>query len=405
MTRFLALLAAVAVAVGCGGGEPARPSDGGADGPGAVPDGSTLIDGVPLLEGGVLPGDGGTPDGPSAPGVRLLSPISGATVGNPVLFKIEAHGVEQVEILADQTYSLGSPWDPAQRSTLLYRFGGTGVPRPIHLSGRVGGQEVASDDITITVQPDPCEDRFFVSKFDANNKDPSGTLDLVAIREESLAAVRQAVADLQACGATVTLGGMMSLLYYEGAFHVAAYNTLCEQNSYNKTATDCDVVAEALYSYQFGLGGMHTSNFHPCKGGSYTQGMRQRFLQEAAKAGFSTDVSLIPPGSALATRFKEVCPQATPTAVDYYLLGAHDVFGVPKDDEGNYLAGYGKFPLFHPAVSVSLTFAEISGACSQIDGDRDAITLFGGSDTSYGSTSKQNTILAYYDGYQAANCP
>ena len=203
-----------------------------------------------------------------------------------------------------------------------------------------------------------------MSKFDAQNTDPTGAVDLVAVREAALRAVKDEVDALHACGAGVTLGGMMSLLYWEGALRAASFNTRCSENSYNRTATDCDVDPEALYSYQFGLGAIHTSNFHPCKGGSYTQGMRQLFLDKAGAAGFPTSPSLVTP--ALAARFHQVCPNSTPTAVDYYLLGAHEVFGIPKNTAGNDLAAVGAFPLFTASVSVGLTFHELAGSCATL---------------------------------------
>jgi len=365
---------------------------------------------IPLPEFGARDrgaGDRGATDlrgsEPGAPAVGFVSPQDGATLPNPVLFTIWAKGgIEEVELFADQTYSLGAAFDPAKRQTLLYRFSGTGVPRALRVAGRIAGQEVASAAITITVTPDSCEDRFFVAKFDASNKDPSGTLDLVGIREDALKSVRDAVAGLQACGAKVTLGAMLSLLYYEGAFRVAHFNTICEENSYNKTATDCDLVAEALYSYQLGLGAMHTSNFHPCKDVGYTSTMRQRFLQQASAAGFSTASSLMT--SALTARFKTVCPNATPSAVDYYILGAHEVFAIPKDASGNHLQGYGKHPLFTPAVSVGLSLSELAASCASIGDDRKAITVFGGGDASYGTSSKQDAILSLYQSFETSSC-
>lgn len=336
------------------------------------------------------------------PHVAFTSPVDGATVPNPVVFRIEASEVESVEIFADETYSLGAAWDPTQRDTLIYRFAGTGVPRSVHVTGRVGGLDVARDDLVFTVAPDSCEDRFFVTEFDAHNEDPGDSVDLTTIREEALAALKQEVQTLQACGAGVTLGAMMSLLLYEGGLRVCAFNTRCEENSYNPTATDCDADPEALYSYQFGLGAIHTSNFHPCKGGSYTLGMRQAFLEHAASAGFDTSGSLM--DAAMTARFHQVCPSATPNAVDYYLLGAHAEFGIPRDGYGNYFDAYGQFPMFSPVVSLRLTFRMLSGACTSIQDDRDAITIYGGGDATYGQADKQNTILSLYEDFAAANC-
>jgi len=338
----------------------------------------------------------------TAPSVAFAAPAAGATVANPVELVIAAQNVDQVEVFADETYSLGPAWDPAGRDRLLYRFAGTGVPRKLHVVGRVAGAEVARADLEITISPDSCEDRFFVKEFDARNVDPTGTVDLFALREQSLAAIKTEVATLQACGAGLTLGNMMSLLLYEGGFRVAAFNTRCVENSYNPTASNCDAVAEALYSYQFGIGAIHTSNFHPCKGGSYTQMMRAQFLAKAAAAGFSVSPTI---PAAMAARFATVCPGQTPNAVDYYLLGAHDVFSIPRNTSGNDLAGFGTFPLFSPGVSIPLTFRELSGSCAAIGSDRDAIRIFGGGDASYAQTAKQDQITSYYRNFAAANCP
>jgi hypothetical protein len=340
--------------------------------------------------------------GPPQPSVSFTAPEDGAVVANPVLFEIAAVNVDEVEIFADETYSLGPAWDPAGRTTLLYRFSGTGFARSLHVTGRVAGEDAARDDLVITVEPDSCEDRFFVTEFDARNEDPTGLLDMTAIREDSLAAVKEAVAELQACGAGVTLGGMMSLLLYEGGFRVAAYNTRCEENSYNPMPSGCDADPEALYSYQFGLGAIHTSNFHPCKGGSYTQGMRASFIEACLAAGFAAGDDLVTPDTA--ARFHEVCPDDTPSAVDYYLLGAHDVFHIPRDDAGNFLEAFGVFPLFTPRVSIALTLGELASSCGSIDDDRDAIRIFGGGDSSYADPAKQNLILSYYENFAAENC-
>lgn len=393
--RFL--VAAFLVFSACGASLPASTDAG--DGGEPVADAGRDVD-AGVDDAGVH--DAGTPDA-GAPFVRFVSPAQNATVSNPVTFTIEAANVDEVQIFADTTYPLGPAWDPSTSSTLQYRFVNTGIPRAISVVGRVAHQDVVRAELTITVAQDTCEDRFFVSQFNAHNQDPTGTIDLASLREASLAAIRSEVASLGTCGATVTLGGMMSLLLYEGAFRAAAFNTKCLENSYNRVPTDCDAVAEALYSYQFGIGAIHTSNFHPCKGGAWTQSMRQLFLQRAQAAGFSVDPGLVTP--ALLARFRTVCATATPTAVDYYLLGAHDVFGIPKNDAGNDLAAYGQFPLFTPSVSIGLTFHELTVSCANIHSDRDAIRIFGGADTSYATTAKQDQVLAAWETYRTANCP
>jgi hypothetical protein len=80
------------------------------------------------------------------------------------------------------------------------------------------------------------------------------------------------------------------------------------------------------------------------------------------------------------------------------------VFSIPKDASGNHLPGYGKHPLFAPAVSVGLSFGELAASCAAITDDRKAIAVFGGGDASYGTASKQDAILALYQSFKAASC-
>lgn len=84
---------------------------------------------------------------------------------------------------------------------------------------------------------------------------------------------------------------------------------------------------------------------------------------------------------------------------------AHDVFGVPKNDAGNYLAGYGALPLFSAHVSVHLTFRPLLLSCSTVTDDRDAIATWGGGNSSYEDWDKQTEILSYYEDFAAESCP
>ncbi len=338
---------------------------------------------------------------PPEPAVAFAAPSSGETLPNPVLFRVDAVAVDEVEIFADETYSLGPAFDPADTDELLFRFAGTGFERSLHVVGRVDGEEVARADLAITVTDDTCEDRFFLDRFDSRNEDASGELDMFTIRETSLMAIKAEVEALQACGAQITLGAILSLLMFESALRAGSFNTRCNENSYHNTESDCDLVAEALYSYQFGIGAIHTSNFHPCRGGSYTQGMRALFADIAADAGFPTEDLLTPE---LQNRFHDVCPDATPSAVDYYILGAHEPFGIPRNDNGNHLVAVGDYPFLDPHVSVPLTFSILYNQCSTISDDRDAIARWGGGDARYAETAYQNNILAHYENYAAAHC-
>lgn len=341
-------------------------------------------------------------DAGADPYVEFTAPADGAEVDNPVLFEIEAGQVDEVEIFADETYSLGSGFDPSEQDELMYRFAGTDFERPVHVEGRVDGEKVARDDLKITVTPDSCAETFFLTEFDDINEDPSGELDMFTIREESLAAIKEEIETLQSCGADITLGAMLSLLSWEAAFRVGSYNTMCNENSYNNTESDCDEVAEALYSYQYGIGGIHASNFHPCRGGSYTQNMRALFHDIAEDQGYSIDESLVT--SEQADRFATVCPDDTPEAIDHYILGAHEPYDIPRNDNGNKLSAVGTYPFLDAAVSVQLTFNILHSHCDSIDDDREAIEIWGGGDDRYGTEEHQDNILSHYENFKAANC-
>ncbi len=91
--------------------------------------------------------------------VTIQSPGDGATVPNPVNFVVDASDtVEEVELLADG-WSLGTvvPGD-----LLTYEFSGTGFSRDIEAHGLSGGEVVATDTITLTVDAgtDPLESSF-----------------------------------------------------------------------------------------------------------------------------------------------------------------------------------------------------------------------------------------------------
>src|SRR5665647_1570264 len=84
--------------------------------------------------------DTGTPDSDGdadaaddSPSVAFVEPAAGAAVDNPVTFKIAAHNLDEVEVFADESYSLGAAWDPTARDQLTYRFAQTGIPRAVHV--------------------------------------------------------------------------------------------------------------------------------------------------------------------------------------------------------------------------------------------------------------------------------
>lgn len=260
-----------------------------------------------------------------------------------------------------------------------------------------GGEEASSS----SGEPFPpealaCEYAFFTAYFEMAN----GT-ELPALRDQAFAAISARAAELQACAPGVTLGGLLSLLVFEGAARVAMYNTKCAENSYDDSPT-CFATPKARYSYQFGLAPVHTSNFHPCADVVWTGKMRERLQAALDAAGF------VPPADAIAGVAAEVqtfCPDASPTAVDYYILTAHSAFGVPTDAAGNDLEHAGEFPFFTPGVMIDLFFATLLPACAQISGDNDVIAVFGGGDASYDDPAKQAQILAPWGDWQASHCP
>jgi hypothetical protein len=242
-----------------------------------------------------------------------------------------------------------------------------------------------------------CEYGFFSSYFDEDNGPAHSEL-----RDLAFAHIVQRVEELQACGAGVTLGGMLSLMIFEGGgAPVAFFNDRCSENSYDSSAT-CWTVPIARYSYQYGLAPMHTSNFHPCADVGWTSMMRARLLEAATAAGFSATPAEI---ESVGAELQTICPGAEPTAVDYWILAAHDAFGVPTDDAGNDLANAGAFPFFEPRVMIDLFFDALESSCAALVDDETAIGVFGGGDASYDDPAKQELILSLWEGWRADHCP
>jgi hypothetical protein len=257
----------------------------------------------------------------------------------------------------------------------------------------------ADADETDAAPPFPadeaCEHAFFAKYFDAANGDA-----YAGMRDETFTYIDEQVKGLRACGAGITLGGMLSLMIYEGGgAKVAFFNDRCAENSYDSSAT-CWTNPKARYSYQYGLAPVHTSNFHPCADVTYTSMMRKRLATAIANAGFAPSATAI---AGVAADLHTFCPSSTPTVVDYYILTAHSAFGVPKNGTGNDLANAGKFPFFTPRVVIDLFFASISGSCAALTDDPAAISVFGGADTSYRTAAKQQQILALWKDFRAAN--
>jgi len=140
-------------ACGPGNGDNPDPDAGG------VADAETASDAESAPDG--APGDDGGPGVDAGqPWVELLEPADGATVDNPVTFRVAASvQVVGVRILADD-WPLSEPWDPHGDDTLEYTFSGVGFERVIRLEGLDGlgpsAAVLATDSITLTaVDPDP----------------------------------------------------------------------------------------------------------------------------------------------------------------------------------------------------------------------------------------------------------
>lgn len=259
-----------------------------------------------------------------------------------------------------------------------------------------------TDDATIDAGPPfppgtECEHAFFAKYFDRDNG-----MGLETLRDESFTHIAQQVDALHACGAQVTLGGLLSLMIFEGGgAKVAFYNDRCAENSYDSSAT-CFDNPKARYSYQYGLAPVHTSNFHPCADVTYTSKMRMKLATAITAAGFSASAAEIATADA---GVKSFCPAKSAELVDYYIVNAHSVFGVPTNGTGNDLPHAGMFPFFTPRVVIDLFFALVSGSCAQLTSDEAAIGVFGGGDASYRTATKQATILKLWRDFKAANCP
>lgn len=262
-----------------------------------------------------------------------------------------------------------------------------------------GGSTEGGDSSTGEPFPPPalqCEYDFFAFYFEKAN----GAMQ-PGLRDEAFAAIAGRTAELQACAPGVTLGGLLSLLVFEGAARVAMFNTKCAENSYDNSPT-CWDNPKARYSYQFGLAPVHTSNFHPCADINWTSKMRGRLQTALDAAGFVPAADAV---AGVADALHTFCPDAAPTAVDYYILTAHSAFGVPTDASGNDLEHAGQFPFFTPAVMIDLFFATLLPACMQIGSDNDMIAIFGGGDPSYDDPAKQAQILGLWGDWQARHCP
>jgi hypothetical protein len=278
--------------------------------------------------------------------------------------------------------------------------GGDAKGDAAHEAAGDGAHDAASHDAPVVPPPGTeCEYAFFRHYFDKDNGSA-----YAALRDATFLHIVDQVNALHACGAKITLGGMLSLMIYEGAgAKVAFYNDKCSENSYDKSAT-CWTNPKARYSYQYGLAPVHTSNFHPCADVGYTSKMRTRLATAMSAAGFSPSASQI---ASVTGELHAFCPSSSPTMVDYYVITAHSAFDVPKNGTGNDLKNADKYPFFAPRVVIDVFFGIVSGggsACASLTSDNAAIAVFGGGDASYKSPAKQEAILKLWKDFQQANC-
>jgi hypothetical protein len=206
---------------------------------------------------------------------------------------------------------------------------------------------------------------------------------------------------LQKAGAQISFGGMLSLLIYEGDARLAHYNTRCAENDYARQfgwSTNCWDHPEARYSYQLGLGAVHTSNFHPCKDRSWTGTQRRKFAQLAPQYGFSPTAEQI---ASVAAELHQFCPGAQPQAVDYYILRSNDL-GIPHDKTGNVLTLADKYPFFVPTVSLPFFFSKLEAQPSLLTSDENAICIWGAPNRKlYCDSQNQVAILAGWNHFRS----
>ncbi len=253
------------------------------------------------------------------------------------------------------------------------------------------------DAVDVATLPLSCEARFWRYQVGRNN---AGYSDAVALADQSFAYIKMRVDDLNARGANITLGGILALLYWEANAKVAFVNDACAENSYVRTAM-CWQTPQARYSYQLGMGAIHTSNFYPCRDTTYTGRMRTRLLAALSAHGFTPTAAQI---ATVNADLQTVCAGYAPTAVDYYILAVHSAFAVPTDTHANDLANVGRFPFFTPEVSIDMFFGELGGNPPALTSDRQALVVFGGTDASYRDPAVQDRILGTYTTWAAANC-
>lgn len=224
---------------------------------------------------------------------------------------------------------------------------------------------------------------------------------------EAFQAISDNVAEIQRFAPNVTLGAMLSLIVYESGDKLAFYNTRDSENSFDpgKKLPGVPKLAPgrpfwrqplARYSYQLGLVPIHMSNFRPCIAG--TQSARKSFDTLAQAQGIAPTTRQL---ASVQQDFAEVCQKALKPvedhvqSVDYFILAAHTVFNVPKDNSGSDLDELESYPLYFVRITTPLFFIEIlNGAkAGRITDDSSAIFRWGGGDPPHKQSEKQARIL------------
>ena len=210
--------------------------------------------------------------------------------------------------------------------------------------------------------------------------------------DEAFDAIAESVAEIQQHAPKVSLGGMLSLIYWESNYHLAFYNTRDKENSYKKYLQSDEPYYKqplAHYSYQFGLVPFHMSNFRPCLAG--TQAARRRFSTLLSQVpGFSVTQEQL---NSVKEGYEKVCRTARRPVkdqilpVDYFILAAQTDFHVPINGAGSDLQELNTYPFYFSRITAPFFFSPIlraaSGPRATVTDDTSAIVAFGGGDRSY----------------------
>ncbi len=238
----------------------------------------------------------------------------------------------------------------------------------------------------------------------------AGLADAAGVADRSFRDIRDHVAKLNARGAHITVEGVLALLVFETEARVTYYNDRCEQNSFFKKAR-CWSIPKARYSYQYGLGAIHTSLFNPCNPNPATRRRMNDLLREHRFVPTAADIDSVRPElrrvCAISACTRGVCAKTEPDAVDYYILKAHEKFEIPPNSESekkNVPPTAAPFPFFSPEISIDLFFTEIGSKPQQLPDDRAMIVAFGSGDAYYRNKKHQSAMLGKYTSYSKANC-